>query len=94
VERSHRGSPPLDALLWWREHVSSAPLQALRGAERWLATAPADPEIEVLARHVACLALVERGSAAAATEHAHRGLDVARRSGLAQREAQLRLTLA
>lgn len=94
MERGHRDSPPLDPLLWWREHASSAPLEALRRAERWLATTPVDPEIEVLARHVACLALVERGSASAATEHAHRGLDVARRAGLAQREAQLRLTLA
>ena len=87
------GAPPLESLLWWREHVSSAPSRALRVAERWLGTA-ADPEVEVLARHVACLALVERGVASAAAEHAHRGVDVARRSGLVRREAQLRLTLA
>lgn len=63
-------------------------------AEGWLAAVGPDPELEVLARHVACLALVEQGCASDASEHARRGLDVARRSGLCQRGAQVRLTLA
>ena len=93
AERGHRDTPPQASLLWWREHASAAPVRALRKAERWL-SAGAGADVDVLARHVACLALVEQGCAAEALEHAHRGLEAAQQAGLVRREAQLRLTLA
>ena len=91
--RGGSGSP-LAAVLWWREHASTAPEKALRMAAGWLAATRCEPELEVLARHVCCLALVELGRAADALEHGRRGLDVARRQGLLAREGQVRLTLA
>jgi tetratricopeptide (TPR) repeat protein len=84
----------INEALWWREHASATPESALRQAERWLSRAVRDTELRVLARHVACLASVERGRLRDARYHARLGLSAARRSGLREREAQLRLTLA
>lgn len=82
------------AVLWWREHASTAPDAALRRAREWLSETSSEPELRVLARHIACLASVERGRMRDARHHARSGLGVARRAGLPAREAQLRLSLA
>ena len=84
----------MSAVLWWREHASTDPDTALRKAREWLSEAPPELEVRVLARHIACLASVERGRMRDARHHARLGLGVARRAGMPAREAQLRLTLA
>ena len=85
---------PMSAVLWWREHASTAPDTALCKAQEWLSETSSEPDLRVLARHVACLASVELGRMRDARHHARSGLGVARRAGLPAREAQLRLSLA
>lgn len=70
------------------------PETALHKAKSWLAGTVRDSELRVLARHIACVASVERGRMPDARYHARLGLAAARRAALPHREAQLRLTLA
>lgn len=91
--RPERGAL-IGAALWWRDHVAADPEAALCEAGGWLARRGDDPELRVLARHIACLASVERGRLRQALRHARIGVAGAHRAELPQREAQLRLTLA
>ncbi|GAA2818930.1 CHAT domain-containing protein [Saccharopolyspora taberi] len=88
------GDTRIESALWWREHAGEVPETALREAEKWLAEPGCGPELRVLSKHVAALAAVERGRLREARRYAVQGLAVARRAGLDERVAQLRLTLA
>lgn len=83
-----------DEVLTWRQRAVTNPENALRRAETWLAEGIRDPECAVLARHVACLAAVERGNLDDARHYAASGLETAASNGLFQRDAELRLSLA
>ncbi|GAA4858768.1 CHAT domain-containing protein [Saccharopolyspora cebuensis] len=78
----------------WLDKVSTAPEAAARRAHEWLSCGTRDPEVRVVARHLAALAAVERGRVRDARRHVRLGLSAARRAGLAERAAQLRLTSA
>lgn len=84
----------IDEALSWRDRARVEPESALSRAELWLSTHASDTELRVLARHVACVASVERGQLGDARHHARLGLATAGRAGLRHREAQLRLTMA
>nr|WP_233626945.1 CHAT domain-containing protein [Saccharopolyspora sp. HNM0986] len=81
------------SVLWWRDRVGVDPAGALRVAEEVLATA-GDPQLRVLARHVACLVAVEQGRSSDARQHARLALAAALRARLWDRAAQVRLTYA
>lgn len=83
----------VETALRWRERAGAEPGEALLYAQQWLSEGNT-AELRVLARHIACLAEVERGQLAAARRHGQLGLVTASRSALHRRAAQLRLTLA
>ena len=75
------------------EHVRD-PAGVLRAAAELVAAAGRDVELRVVARHAACLAHTELHELAPALREARLALSAATRAGLAQRVAEIRLTLA
>jgi len=86
-------SNPISAALWWRDRVGADAAGAGRVAAELLETSR-DPEVLVLARHIAGLVAVEQGRSQDAREQVRLALAGALRERLWERAAQIRLTLA
>ncbi|QGK71694.1 CHAT domain-containing protein [Allosaccharopolyspora coralli] len=78
----------------WLDRAVRQPDAALTGVRPWLDARAVSGERHVLARHVAALALVERGELAEARRHVVAGIATATRLGMPRRGAQQRVTLA